>query len=391
MPCECVGLVGAQDLLDQLLGAAAARAAGEVDLLCGERALDAGADELAGAQLRHGSATSSSCPGCRLRSRRRSCRWCSGACGCAATGVPGRKSCPAAGRARARSRRADGRPRAAGRMRTALRSARASQGSRRRRRARARAVRPSSVCSSCARGTAPGPPTPLQTTRMRSCGISSSSRSRSSCASPASSCASRAPNMRRTASAATSASRWTAPDGAHAARLREQGADVGDDERVCVGEGVQGGADRARLVELVDRHGPGSAGASSTGGQPVAAGDPALEQLTECRLAGCGCAQQREQRALRGSAPSRSASASLRRAGRARPAASASGAASAASELASSLAPGAPRLPSTASTVARRSRSGAPGRRCRDRGAVACVPGRRSDGGLQRMLRRAPS
>src|SRR6266540_39321 len=69
LPAERVGLVGAEGLVDQLLGAGAAGLAREVDLLGGERPLESQADGLCRleGQLRHGSATSSSsaiCAGC---------------------------------------------------------------------------------------------------------------------------------------------------------------------------------------------------------------------------------------------------------------------------------------------------------------------------------------
>ena len=90
-----------------------------------------------------------------------------------------------------------------------------------------------------------------------------------------------------------------APNRADAAGLCEQEADVGDHERVRVCERFQAGSDRARLVELGDRL-PGVRGCEQHRRPAAAADKPALEQLAECGLAVLCCADEREQRALRG-------------------------------------------------------------------------------------------
>ena len=207
MPAERVCLVGAERLLDQLLGAAAAGLARQVDLLAASAALEAEADGLRRAR---GSAP----PRKRhllllVRLAPRGCGWDEPQLSLARCGSDREEELLEQPGERARVGAASaGRARAAGPRRWARARARPSQGSQASSAKRRSASCPGRICSSVLLAAAPGPPTPLRATRSRSGGMPSAS-SASSWARPARSCSSRAPRTSRTASAATTASRWT--------------------------------------------------------------------------------------------------------------------------------------------------------------------------------------
>ena len=206
LPAQRLRLVGAQGLLDQLLGTAAPVLACEVHLLL-ERAHARGELEWS-PQLR------ASPPPSRQRDLL-------GLLGVARAGWHepelslSREQARRVGRGHREAGQARGHRRHVGAPRRAAdpcaahgRARDGPRGARRRARNGARRAASAGASSSCVLAVAPGAPAPLSAIRSRSGGIPRAS-SESSWSSPARSCSSRAPMTRSTASAVTTASRWT--------------------------------------------------------------------------------------------------------------------------------------------------------------------------------------